>query len=207
MPQSIVKYFSGNTEIAKIDKLLWDYAQASLFDHSQNCTLPSNISIFHSFAAELQWTLLNRIRYLYVFNLKSKLGSGLIVWGDDWIRLRLPEALPSSYLGSRLNKQYIYNRLSLDLGGNSCHSPLYPRLSDIFRAGGLPLQALMPNSVTLNWLQFNSLDQALEQIDNVLSLSEADYRHLYRSCSEEYAAIASSSMDNLADSIIRLIHP
>lgn len=189
LPVELATMIPNKDQLRKLDARIWEMAQASLGDHATHRRLTPEIFDTPAIGSGLQWLLINRIRFLYVTELKRRLGTRLIIWGTDWQAAGLSGALPSNFNIHALSNEYRSNRACLDLGGKSCHAPVYPRLSDIFRAGGLPVQASMTDTAH-SWPTFNSIDQATEKLERVLEWSSADYWDQLTAYRQEYSRIS-----------------
>jgi hypothetical protein len=186
-----------------LDATLWQQATLSCERHQQHRVVDVLTGLPDALLARMQWLLINRIRYLYVSALARELKEQFVLWGDDWVRLGFATASPSNYSVQTVNQMYRTCRLSLDMGSKSCGAHIYPRWSDIIRAGGLPFQATLGRNDAGDGgmpteLIFDSTQECVSNARTVLALSAEEVGHLRTRVQHTYTCVAEGAMRNLA---------
>jgi len=195
--------------VLELNSAIWHQASLACKYHSANREFVDTLGLSAATHTRLQWLLLNRIRFLYVTSLADALGDRFVLWGSDWKRLGVPMALPSNFSFRSTQLMYDSCYASLDMGSKSCGAHIYPRLADIIRAGGLPLQVTLTGNsagegLVPSDLVFDSLNECIEKAQQLLTRSVADNCALRSEVRSRYDVVASSAMQSLGGRIKEL---
>lgn len=151
------------------------------------------------------WAMRNRIRYLLVKAVATEFGSRLDLYHPNWIELGF-RASATHLTVQQCIDRYARVRVSLDVGGKSSHSSIYPRVADILSTAGAIVQFLpagAPEAATpvLPQRQATTVQQLLTTIERVLQAPAAGVAEENAAMFEQYRAARLESGARLIEAI------
>jgi hypothetical protein len=169
----------GGHKVEEVSRLCWDIAEEviegrtflSAADRALAARLGDDISERSLHRAAL-WALRNRVRYLLVKAVSRAFGSRLQLHHGDWVRLGLPADAARLRLKACM-ANYSRFRVSLDVGGKSSHTSIYPRVADILASAGGLVQFLSTgvpelDTPVLPERQATTVEQLLTAVEHAL---------------------------------------
>ncbi len=167
----------------EIDKKLWEYAKKIVFEDS-NYLYNENLinEYFHGYLnneLNLSWILKNRMRYLYVKELKDKFKDDFILIGTDWINHGF-SAFPTNYDLNHLLNLYSEAKVCIDLLSKSSNEAIFERVTQIISVSSGLLQIKTCDSlITYETLSenvvFKNYAELLEKIKIKFNLDDKSF--------------------------------